>query len=88
MKNVREELIDANYGLWMEQEAAKRGGKAGVHPEGVEGAGNPGAGEGGGGAGGEARGGDAPDVGEGTEVMPSFEYKAPDDGIYIAEDED
>jgi hypothetical protein len=54
----------------------------------VEGAGNPGACGGGGGAGGEARGGDAPDVGEGTEVMPSFEYKAPDDGIYIAEDED
>jgi hypothetical protein len=27
-----------------------------------------------------------PDVGAGAEVMPSFEYKQPDDGIYVAED--
>ena len=33
VKNIREEMIDANYRLWMEQEAAKRGGKAEAHPE-------------------------------------------------------
>ena len=36
VKNVREEMIDANYQLWMEQEAAKRGGRgeaAAIHPE-------------------------------------------------------
>lgn len=46
VKNYREEMIDANYRLWMEQEAAKRGGKASSHPEemGDEGAGGDGAG--------------------------------------------
>ena len=33
VKNVREEMIDANYRLWMEQEAAKRGGRAGELPK-------------------------------------------------------
>ena len=27
VKNIREEMIDANYSLWMEQEAKKRGGR-------------------------------------------------------------
>ena len=29
VKNYREDMIDANYALWMEQEAAKRGGRGG-----------------------------------------------------------
>lgn len=32
-KNYREELIDADYRLWMEQEAGKRGGRAGELPK-------------------------------------------------------
>lgn len=32
-KNVREEMIDANYPLWMEQEARKRGGRADELPK-------------------------------------------------------
>ena len=62
VKNYREEMIDANYPLWMEQEAAKRGGREAVNPEGGE----AGTGEcvGGDGAGGEARGGAGPDMGE------------------------
>lgn len=37
-KNIREEMIDANYARWMEQEAAKRGGRLDV-PEEVAGGG-------------------------------------------------
>ena len=36
VKNVREEMIDANYPLWMEQEAAKRGGRDTEVKEGKE----------------------------------------------------
>lgn len=38
VKNVREEMLDANYGKWLEQEAAKRGGRkdGGVSEEGDE----------------------------------------------------
>ena len=57
VKNYREEMIDANYPLWMEQEAAKRGGRE-EHPA-------EGAGVGGDSKGGEARGGDVADMGEG-----------------------
>lgn len=58
VKNIREEMIDANYPLWMEQEAAKRGGREGS-PGGERG----GSGE----ASGEARRGDAADMGAGGE---------------------
>lgn len=44
VKNVREEMIDANHPLWMEQEASKRGGRDGELPE----MGDGGDGEGGG----------------------------------------
>ena len=37
VKNVREEMIDANYPLWMEQEARKRGGRDGGLAEKVDG---------------------------------------------------
>lgn len=33
VKNVREDMIDANYPLWMEQEARKRGGRVDELPE-------------------------------------------------------
>ena len=33
VKNVREDMIDANYPLWMEQEARKRGGRVGELPD-------------------------------------------------------
>ena len=39
-KNIREEMIDANYPRWMEQEAAKRGGRLDVSEE-VAGGGEP-----------------------------------------------
>ena len=45
VKNVREDMIDADYALWMEQEAAKRGGRACDVPN----VGDGGAGVGGGG---------------------------------------
>lgn len=45
VKNVREDMIDADYALWMEQEAAKRGGRACDVPN----VGDGGAGAGGGG---------------------------------------
>ena len=32
-KNIREKMIDENYTKWMEQEAAKRGGRMDVHEE-------------------------------------------------------
>lgn len=32
VKNVREDMIDANYAKWMEQEAAKRGGRPSEQP--------------------------------------------------------
>ena len=82
VKNVREEMIDENYPKWIEQEAAKRGGR----DESAESS-RPEGGDGGGEAADSApRGGVVPDVGAGAEVMPSFEYKQPDDGIYVAED--
>ena len=65
VKNVREEMIDANYPLWMDQEAAKRGGKDEPHPEGEDGAGVGGDREGG-----EARSGMGEDVGEGIYIAP------------------
>ena len=68
VKNVREEMIDANYPLWMDQEAAKRGGKADIHPEGEAGAGVGGDREGG-----EARSGMGEDVGEGIYIAPQEE---------------
>lgn len=33
VKNIREDMIDENYPKWMEQEAAKRGGRMDVHEE-------------------------------------------------------
>lgn len=33
VKNIREEMIDANYPLWMEQEARKRGGRTDEQPK-------------------------------------------------------
>ena len=33
VKNIREEMIDENYPKWMEQEAAKRGGRMDVREE-------------------------------------------------------
>lgn len=77
VKNIREEMIDANYRLWMEQEAAKRGGKSDIHPRGDEGEGESGDGEGGDRAGSPSRGGDAAGMGS-----------AGEDGIYIAGDEE
>ena len=57
VKNVREEMIDADYPLWMEQEASKRGGRMdgaeGLGERGDEGDGSDGAGEGAGGIGGD-----------------------------------
>ncbi len=35
-KNVREEMIDSNYKLWMEQEAAKRGGRTAAAEQSAE----------------------------------------------------
>jgi len=47
VKNVREDMIDANYPLWMEQEAAKRGGRDDVRKTvGKEGDGERGEGNG------------------------------------------
>lgn len=77
VKNIREEMIDANYKLWMEQEAAKRGGKSDIHPRGDEGEGESGDGEGGDRASSPSRGGDAAGMGA-----------AGEDGIYIAGDEE
>lgn len=54
VKNYREEMIDANYSLWMEQEAAKMGGGE-IHPE-VRGNGE---------SGGESSGGDREGVASG-----------------------
>ena len=56
VKNIREEMIDANYPLWLEQEAAKRGGRGEVHPKGD--------GSGGDSESGEGRSGDGDDMGE------------------------
>ena len=47
VKNVREEMIDANYPLWMEQEARKRGGRTEELPKvGEEESGERGGGDG------------------------------------------
>ena len=54
----------------MDQEAAKRGGKADIHPEGDEGEGSEGAGVGGDSEGVEARSGMGEDVGEGIYIAP------------------
>lgn len=62
VKNYREDMIDANYPLWMEQEAAKRGGRE-AHPKDVVvpfGDGGRGNSESD-----ETRGGDGPELGEG-----------------------
>ena len=61
-KNVREEMIDANYPVWMEQEARKRGGRAAELPK-----------EGGGGDG-EPEGGDGEGAGM---VIPNDEAVEP-----------
>ena len=66
VKNIREEMIDANYPLWMEQEAAKRGGRDG-HPDGEGERG------GSGGESGEARSGVGADVGDGIYIAPQDE---------------
>ena len=63
VKNIREEMIDANYSLWLEQEAAKRGGRTGERGGGDS-------------PGGEARSGVGEDMGgeEKPEVRPYYEY--------------
>lgn len=72
VKNIREEMIDANYSLWMEQEAAKRGGKA-TNPDEVGEDGARGDGEGGDRESGKPRGGDAASLGVGAEEMTQKE---------------
>ena len=64
VKNIREDMIDANYPLWMEQEARKRGGRVDELPE--IGNGNEGAREGsdGTGAGDVVESDEAVDAGE------------------------
>ena len=76
VKNIREEMIDANYRLWMEQEAAKRGGRSEVHPE-MEGEGvEDGEGGGGGGPDSPDGSGDAPGMGEGADEVMSREEES------------
>lgn len=67
VKNYREDLIDANYPLWMEQEAAKRGGKE-EHPDEVAEVGGDGYGDDS--EGGEVRSGDGQDMGDGIYIAP------------------
>ena len=69
VKNYREEMIDANYPLWLEQEAAKRGGRDEIHPEGEGERG------GGGGESGEDGSGMVEDVGDGMYVRPLSELE-------------
>ena len=60
VKNVREDMIDADYALWMEQEAAKRGGRACDVPN---------VGDGGAGAGGDGDEAGSSMVGEDEEAV-------------------